>query len=120
MVSIIFVSAHLFSLHYEDGELVPSYYQLGQIGNYYYSSFGDQTINTEPWLAKTYSIGLGSTKTPWFKNAIRQRNSWCLITGQIDPHSRAGLWFGFQATYVFPLSHAWKAEQEGYGYWISL
>lgn len=71
MVSIIFVSAHPFSLYYEGGELVPSYYKLGQIGNYYYSSFGHQTISTEPWLTKTYSIGLGSPKTPGFKDAIR-------------------------------------------------
>lgn len=106
MVSITFVSDDLFSLHYKGDELVASNNQLGQNRKYYYSGFGDQIINTKPWLARTYSLRPGGIRIPRFKYPVRQRDGGCLIIGQIARQGWAGLWFGFQAAPAFPLSQA--------------
>ena len=119
MVSITFVNDHSFSLHYEDGQLVPRNNQLVHRGKYYYSSIGDQTINDEPWLVRTRSIGPGGPRTPSFKHAIRQRDGRYVLTGEIATTGYAGLWCGFQAAHLFPISHATEWAQEGYGSWIS-
>lgn len=105
-VSITFVSDNLFSLYSKGDELVPSNTQLGQNRKYYYSGFGDQIINTKPWLARTYSIGPGGIRIPRFKYPLLQRDGRCHIIRQRASQDWAGLWFGFQAAHVFPLSQA--------------
>ena len=79
---------------------------------------GTVTVNNEPWLVRTTSVASG-TRVAGFRDAVRQRDRRCVITGERVVSAR-GSWAGFEAAYIFPLAYEGHWIQHDYGRWISI
>lgn len=54
-----------------------------------------------------------------FRDAVRNRDRRCLITG-IEAEDERGDWSGFEAAHVFPLAHEGHWQQRNFGRWITI
>jgi len=84
------------------------------------SSFitGTVTVNDEPWLVRTLSVASG-TRVAEFREACRQRDRGCVITGERAVSVRDS-WAGFEAAHIFPLAYESYWIQQNFGRWISI
>ncbi|KAH8154384.1 uncharacterized protein LAJ45_00911 [Morchella importuna] len=85
-----------------------------QPGNYYVVTDGSISINDETCLTRTISLGTG-TRVASFRNAVRDRDRRCVITGEDAVNADLGSWRGFEAAHIFPLAylHHWNANNLG-------
>jgi len=59
------------------------------------------------------------THVPPFRDAVRDLDRRCVITGRRVISSR-GAWVGFQATHIFPLAYKDHWIRHNYGRWITI
>ncbi|KAF8529336.1 hypothetical protein BDD12DRAFT_870389, partial [Trichophaea hybrida] len=78
-----------------------------QPGNYYIVTNGSITVNNEPWLVL-------------FRDAVRERDRRCVITGKPALRADHGIWRGFEAAHIFPLAYERHWNKENYGHWITI
>ena len=75
-----------------------------QAGKYIINTAGSLKVNNEPWLVRTRSVVAGAP-TKEFYNAVRERDSQCVITGEPALDAEYGDWTGYRVTPIFPLAH---------------
>ena len=79
---------------------------------------GTVTVNNDPWLVRTISVASG-TRVAEFRDAVRQRDRGCVITGE-EAEVEYDRWFGFQAAHIFPLAYEGRWNNNNYGRWINI
>ncbi|KAH0564723.1 hypothetical protein GP486_001885 [Trichoglossum hirsutum] len=94
-------------------------------GNYYiltdakFKHLGSITISSEPWLVRTISVASG-TCAPQFRDAVRERDRRCVLTGQWVPGADLGVWDSFEAAHIFPLAYEDHWINNNYSRWITI
>ena len=80
---------------------------------------GTVEVTDESWLFRTTSVSSG-TRVAEFREAVRQRDRRCVITGEMVLRAEHGIWRGFEAAHIFPLRYEGYWTQQNYGRWISI
>ncbi|KAH0547708.1 hypothetical protein FGG08_000197 [Glutinoglossum americanum] len=80
---------------------------------------GSITISNEPWLARTVSAASG-TRAASFRDAVRQRDRRCVITGKEALRAEHGIWRGFEVAHIFPLAYEQHWTDSDYSRWITI
>ncbi|KAG0133620.1 hypothetical protein HOY82DRAFT_482623 [Tuber indicum] len=78
-------------------------------GNYYFVTNGPITVTDEAPLNFTRSTGVG-TRSDASRQAVRDRDQGCIITGRRATLAPSGHWFVAEAAHIFPLAYE--------AYWI--
>jgi hypothetical protein len=65
---------------------------------------GSISVNNDPWLVRTISQKTG-TCIAAFRDAVRERDGRCVITGKVASEAEFGFWTGFEAAHIFPLAY---------------
>lgn len=60
------------------------------------------------------------TRVAAFRDAVRERDRRCVITGKVVLDAEYGFWTGFDAAHIFPLAHEGHWKQHNYGCWITI
>ncbi|KAK9373735.1 HNH endonuclease-domain-containing protein [Lipomyces chichibuensis] len=79
---------------------------------------GRISMTDEPCALRT----LSHTRTgrdEEFRNAVRERDGRCVITGVINPDADIGDWPGFEAAHIFPLSKEDDFIRQSFSRWIT-
>src|SRR4051794_40799692 len=84
-----------------------------------YKYLGTVTPSDEPWLVRTISVGTG-TRVVAFRDAVRNRDRRCIITGEVALNSHRGLWVGFEAAHIFPPAYERHWTNYDYSRWITV
>ena len=105
MVEITYILDKDYKLRYESGTIVQRDDNPLQPGRYLICTAGSLMTNNEPWLARR---GNGRPKiyTTTFRDAVRERDRRCVITGHRAVNAAYGFWGGFCATHIFPPEYA--------------
>ncbi|KAG0640712.1 hypothetical protein HOY80DRAFT_1015312 [Tuber brumale] len=111
MIGIFCSFSDTFDLHNESERLVERDSQQLQPGNYY--------IVTDVPLTRTKSVTSG-TRIESFRDAVRNRDQGCVITGMRAPLAQFGNWRSFEASHIFPLAYEQHWNQCNYGRWITV
>ncbi|KAI5850364.1 hypothetical protein DFP73DRAFT_539107 [Morchella snyderi] len=119
MVEIICIFNHDYFIRDDGGTTVQRDNNPLQPGNYYILTDGSITVNNEPWLVRTTSVASGTRNTA-FRDAVRERDRRCVITGKVALDAEYGFWTGFDAAHIFPLAHEGHWKQHDYGRWITI
>ena len=119
MVEIIIKFDNYYTLLNENGTSVPRDDHPLQVGNYLVDTPGTLSINNEPWLVRTKSVA-SEDATKGFRDAVRQRDFRCVITGDYAPMAEYGFWSGYTATHIFPLEYKQHWVDHGYDSWITI
>ncbi|KAL0633043.1 hypothetical protein Q9L58_008053 [Maublancomyces gigas] len=82
-------------------------------------SIGSITANNEDWLVRTVSVASG-TRVTAFRDAVRDRDRRCAITGKRAHRADYNIWRGFEAAHIFPLAYEAHWKEQDYGRWISI
>jgi len=107
-----------YVLRHEDDTVVMRDEQALRRGKYYIVTNGTININNEPWLVRTTSMATG-TRVAEFRDAVRQRDRKCVITGESVVNARSS-WAGYQAAHIFPLAYEGHWIHYNYGQWITV
>lgn len=135
MVEIIFIFERDYFLRDEGDAMVQRDNHPLQPGNYYIVTsgrffrayivkplliaIGSITVSDEPWLVRTISLQSG-THVATFRNAVRERDRRCVITGRRARGADRGNWAGFEAAHIFPLAYEGHWRDHNYGRWITI
>src|SRR4051795_471665 len=84
-----------------------------------YKYLGTITPSDERWLVRTISMGTG-TRVAAFRDAVRDRDRRCVITGKMALDGHLGFWVGFEAAYIFPLVYERHWTNYDYSRWITV
>ena len=84
-----------------------------------YKYLGTVTPSDEPWLVRTISVGTG-TRIAAFRDAVRDRDRRCIITGKMSLDGHRGFWQGFEAAHIFPLAYERHWTDYDYSRWITV
>ena len=68
---------------------------------------------------RTISVASG-TRVGEFREAVRQRDRRCIITGRPALSADYDIWTGFEAAHIFPLAYQGHWDQYDYGRWITM
>ncbi|KAL0634243.1 hypothetical protein Q9L58_006861 [Maublancomyces gigas] len=118
MVEIIFIFEKDYFLQDEGGRTIQRDDHLLQPGKYFILTNGSITVNNELWLVRTISVTSG-TRLAAFRDAVRDRDRRCVITGRRVVSAR-GAWTGFEAAHIFPLAYERHWMEHNYGRWITI
>ena len=119
MVEIVFVFDSDYTLCSESGATVQRDGHPLQAGKYFINTAGSLKVNNEPWLVRTRSVGPDAPPES-FRNAVRERDYRCVITGVHAIDAVWGDWTGYTATPIFPLTHEQHWNTLGYDWWITI
>ncbi|PUU82984.1 hypothetical protein B9Z19DRAFT_966055 [Tuber borchii] len=119
MVEIVFIFDNDYTLSSESGATVQRNDHLLQAGKYFINTAGSLRVNNEPWLFRTISEG-DEAPPEEFIHAVRERDFRCVMTGQPALDAAYGIWRGYTATPIFPLSHEQHWVTHGYDSWITI
>ncbi|KAG0133617.1 hypothetical protein HOY82DRAFT_590704 [Tuber indicum] len=119
MVEIFCIFTNSFVLHDDSEQLVERDGQQLQPGKYYIVTKGSVSVTSEVPLIRTTSSPFG-TRVDAFRDAVRDRDQGCMITGTRATLASSGHWFGFEATHIFPLAHEAHWNNCGYHSWITV
>ncbi|KAF4627998.1 hypothetical protein G7Y89_g10152 [Cudoniella acicularis] len=119
MVKIIFLFTSNFELQDKGNTKIEKDDDPLQPGNYYIYTTGPFSVNNEPWLLRTISLTTG-TRVQSFCDAIRSRDSRCIISGKKAVMAHLDDWTGFEAAHVFPLAYEGHWTQNDYNRWITI
>jgi len=140
MVEVFVFSSSPFVLRHEDVtdslRDIPRDERPLQPGNYYVIAEGEKLpcvhcqafvelqagsieVSNERWLVRTISLSSG-TRVVSFRDAVRERDRRCVVTGRQAARAQYGSWTGLQAAHIFPLAYEghWKANN--FGQWITI
>jgi hypothetical protein len=70
-------------------------------------------------LVRTLSV-TGGTRIPQFRDAVRERDRRCVLTGQRALGADRGTWRSFEAAHVFPLAYEGHWINNNYSRWITI
>ncbi|KAF8423471.1 HNH endonuclease-domain-containing protein [Terfezia claveryi] len=118
MIEVFLLFGSEYVLRHEDGTELQRNDQALRRGSYFIVTDGTVTVINEPWLVRTISVGSG-TRVAEFREAVRQRDRRCVITGERIVSAR-GSWTGFEAAHIFPLAHEGNWKEHNFGHWISI
>ena len=119
MVEIVFLFDNDYTLSGESGATVQRDDHPLQAAKYFINTAGSLTVNNEPWLVRTSSVG-AQALAEGFSDAVRERDNGCVITGKPALNAEYGYWGGFTATPIFPLTHKQHWVTHGYDRWITI
>jgi hypothetical protein len=60
------------------------------------------------------------TRVAGFRDAVRDRDRRCVITGRPALSAQYGIWRGFEAAHIFPLAYEGHWMERNYGGWITI
>ncbi|KAK9316645.1 hypothetical protein V1524DRAFT_426248 [Lipomyces starkeyi] len=106
------VAAHPYSVSLREtgGSLMPTEDVL-QPGHYDIHRGGTILITDEPCMTRIYSDAVSGDEH--FRSEVRARDGKCVITGTVNTRAYGGLWQGWDAVHVFPLSSEDQFLREG-------
>ena len=104
MVAIVFIFDSDYTLCSESGTTVQRDNYPPQKGKYFINTAGSLKVNNEPWLVRTRSLGPHAPPKS-FREAVREHEYRCVITGVHAIDAVWGDWTGYTATPIFPLTH---------------
>lgn len=107
-----------YVLRHEGVTDVPRDEQALQPGSYFIVTDGSITVSNEPWLVRTISVSSG-TRVAVFREAVRERDRRCVITGRTVVSAR-GAWTSFEAAHIFPLAYEDHWIRHNYARWITI
>jgi hypothetical protein len=55
-----------------------------------------------------------------FRDAVRERDRRCIITGEAALRADYGIWRGFEAAHIFPLAYEQHWKDYNYSRWITI
>ncbi|KAG0634689.1 hypothetical protein HOY80DRAFT_911835 [Tuber brumale] len=119
MVEIVCIFSETFVLHDDNEQLIESDGQQLQPGKYYIVTHGSIGVTDEVPLTRTSTLPSG-TRVTSFRDAVRERDRGCVITGRAANVATYGYWWGFDATHIFPLAHEAYWNDHNYGCWITV
>ncbi|KAG0127173.1 hypothetical protein HOY82DRAFT_82038 [Tuber indicum] len=119
MLEIFCFFSDTFNLQNESEQLVERDMQPLQPGNYYIVTNGSITITDETPLIRTTSLPFG-TRVASFRDAVRDRDRRCIISGWPARLSQFGNWTGFETAHIFPLAHEEYWNDHKYSRWITI
>ncbi|KAI9761129.1 MAG: hypothetical protein M1840_002026 [Geoglossum simile] len=99
--------------------LHPGKYYILTNGVRKYLAHHIKAITKYEYLVRTISASSG-TRLGSFRDAIRQRDRRCVITGQAVVNADIGIWTGFEAAYVFPLAYEQHWINNNFSRWITI
>ncbi|KAG0638154.1 hypothetical protein HOY80DRAFT_888383 [Tuber brumale] len=108
-----------FDLHNGSERLIERDSQQLQPGNYYIVTDGSITITDEVPLTRTKSVTSG-TRVESFRDAVRDRDRGCVITGTRAPLAHFGNWRCFEDSHIFPFAYEQHWNQCNYGRWTTV
>ena len=76
-------------------------------------------VNDEPWLVRTISLSTG-TRIGAFRDAVRDRDRRCVVTGRPAHRAEYDIWWGFEAAHIFPLAYEGHWKDNDYRHWITI
>jgi len=79
---------------------------------------GSFTVTDETPLFRSISTTTG-TRVKSFRDAVRDRDRRCLITGEEAQDDR-GKWTGYEAAHIFPLAHLGYWQEQNFSRWIMI
>ena len=82
------------------------------------TSNSHDNVSDEAWSVRTISIS-GGTRAAEFRDAVRQGDGGCVITGERLVSAR-GSWAGFRAAHIFPLAYQDHWIKENFRRWVSI
>ena len=119
MVDIVFIFDSDYTLYSESNTTVPRDNHPLQPGKYFINTAGSLKVNNEPWLVRTRSVGpLAPPES--FRDAVRERDYRCVMTGVHAIDAVWGDWTGYRATPIFPLTHEQHWVTHGFDWWITI
>jgi hypothetical protein len=78
-------------------------------------------VNDERAVPRTVSLSSGgTTRVKAFREAVRQRDRRCFITGKPAKDAQYGVWRGFEAANIFPLALDSEWNRNEYDRWITM
>ncbi|PUU74798.1 hypothetical protein B9Z19DRAFT_998311 [Tuber borchii] len=113
MVEITFTLDNDYTLCGESGTIVQRDDNPLKPGKYFISTTGSLVINNEPWLVREGKVFLG-IPTKALRDAVRNRDGGCVITGQRSLNPGKRRWGGYSATHILPPEHAKHLVGPGY------
>lgn len=119
MVGIVIITSTTFFLQDDNGQTVPNDAQPLSIGNYFVVSDSPIYLNDEQIVMRTISLSTG-TRQHEFREQVRQRDGRCVVSKVENVLAEVGVWTGFEAAHIFPLSHEHHWQEHNYGRWITL
>jgi len=80
---------------------------------------GSISVSDEAPLTRAAALPSG-TRVESFRDAVRERDRRCIITGRRAVLAHVGRWRGFEATHIFPLAYEKHWNDHNYGSWITV
>ncbi|RPB27383.1 hypothetical protein L211DRAFT_819270 [Terfezia boudieri ATCC MYA-4762] len=118
MVEVFLFFDGEYVLRHEDGMVLQRNDEDLRRGSYFIVTDGTVTVNNKLWLVRTISVA--STRVAEFREAVRQRDRKCVVSGEEAVDAEYGMWFGFEAAHIFPLAYQDHWDRNNYGRWISI
>ncbi|KAH0538233.1 hypothetical protein FGG08_005152 [Glutinoglossum americanum] len=117
MVCVLYSNYYIMDgLVYGTNKRIPSDGEELQPGKYYVLTNGYITVNEEPCLPQPVAADSETCPAP-FRDAIRERDRRCAITGEgVTSSDRSG----FEAAHIFPLSHEDHWNKNNFNRWITI
>ncbi|KAG0639123.1 hypothetical protein HOY80DRAFT_886772 [Tuber brumale] len=119
MLEIFCSFSDTFNLQTESEQLVGRDLEPLQPGNYYIVTNGSIVITDEAPLIRTTLLPSGP-RVASFRDAIRDRDRRCVITGRPARLAQFGNWRGFETAHIFPLAHEGHWNDHKYSRWITI
>jgi len=119
MVEILVLFASSFELRDGDDTKIKKNDDPLRPGKYYIHAPDPFSINDEAWLVRTISNASG-TRVQSFRDAVRERDGRCVISGNVAVMAQFDVWDGFQAAHVFPIAYEGHWKDHGYDRWITI
>ncbi|KAH0559756.1 hypothetical protein GP486_003727 [Trichoglossum hirsutum] len=119
MVEIFCIFDSSFFLRDEGGRTIQRDDSPLHPSKYYILTNGSITINNEGYLARAVSVASG-TRLASFRDAVRERDKGCVVTGKVAVNAYKNNWVGFQAAHVFPLAYEQQWKDGNYSRWITI
>ncbi|PKS12311.1 hypothetical protein jhhlp_001611 [Lomentospora prolificans] len=98
MVSIVLITESSWFIQTENGNRLTEDSPPLLRGHYLIVCDDEIQVNNEPFLYRTISLGTG-TPVQSFRDAVRQRDGWCIVTKITNLNRRYGSWSGFKAAH---------------------
>ena len=80
---------------------------------------GSITLTEEAPLLRALSLHSG-TRISSFRDAVRERDRRCVITGTRVLHPHLGRWMMFEVAHIFPLAYEDIWDKSNYSHWITV
>ncbi|MCJ1259448.1 hypothetical protein MMC24_007286 [Lignoscripta atroalba] len=120
MIEILSFFDGEYVLRDENNVVIARDNSLLQPGKYYIDSPYPFIVNNETTLVRAMSSSNTGPRTNAFRNAVRERDGRCVITGEVALGALHVDWVGFEAAHIFPLAYEQHWKNKNFARWITI